>query len=116
MTRGEIYRTRDRAPEGGNKPDFYVIASRTFIAENEDISTVVCAPVYSEVIGVSTEVVVGPEDGLPKTSSIRCDFLSLIFKSKLTHYVGSLSPEKVEELDRALAVALGLEPGRAVLP
>ena len=108
MTRGEIYRTEERAPERGGKPGFYVVVSRSFIAENEDVSTVVCAPVYSQVLGLSTEVVLGPEEGLPRVSSVRCDFLALMFKRKLTTFVASLPPRKVEELDRALAVALDL--------
>jgi len=108
LTRGEIYRTEERAPERGGKPGFYVVVSRSFIAENEDVSTVVCAPVYSQVLGLSTEVVIGPEEGLPRVSSVRCDFLALMFKRKLTTFVASLPPRKVEELDRALAVALDL--------
>ncbi len=108
MTRGEIYRTQERAPERGGKPGFYVVVSRSFIAENEDVSTVVCAPVYSQVLGLSTEVVVGPEEGLPRVSSVRCDFLALMFKRRLTTFVASLPPRKVEELNQALAVALDL--------
>ena len=71
-------------------------------------STVVCAPVYSQVLGLSTEVVVGPDEGLPRVSSVRCDFLALMFKSKLTSFIASLPPRKLAELDRALAVALDL--------
>jgi hypothetical protein len=41
-------------------------------------------------------------------SSIRCDFLALMFKRKLTTFVASLPPRKLAELDRALAVALDL--------
>ncbi|HEV8254395.1 MAG TPA: type II toxin-antitoxin system PemK/MazF family toxin [Vicinamibacteria bacterium] len=108
MTRGEIYRTSERAPERGGKPGFYVVVSRAFIAENDDVATVVCAPVYSEVLGLSTEVVLGPMEGLPKTSAIRCDFLALLFKRKLTGFVGTLTPRKVAELNRALVVALDL--------
>jgi mRNA interferase MazF len=108
MTRGEIYRTAERAPERGSKPGFYVVVSRPFIAENDDVSTVVCAPVYSQVLGLSTEVVLGPDEGLPRASSLRCDFLALMFKRKLTTFVAALPPRKVVELDRALAVALGL--------
>ena len=108
MTRGEIYRTEERAPERGGKPGFYVVVSRSFIAGNEDVSTVVCAPVYSQVLGLSTEVVVGPEEGLPRVSSVRCDFLALMFKRRLTTFVASLPPRKVEELNHALAVALDL--------
>jgi len=108
LTRGEIYRTEERSPERGGKPGFYVVVSRSFIAENEDVSTVVCAPVYSQVLGLSTEVVVGPGEGLPRVSSVRCDFLALMFKRRLTTFVASLPARKVEELDRALAVALDL--------
>ena len=67
-----------------------------------------CAPVYSQMLGLSTEVVVGPGEGLPRVSSVRCDFLALMFKRKLTTFVASLPPRKVEELNRALAVALDL--------
>ncbi len=108
MTRGEIYRTAERAPERGGKPGFYVVVSRSFVAENDDVSTVVCAPVYSQVLGLSTEVVVGLEEGLPRVSSVRCDFLALMFKRKLTTFVSSLPPRKIAELNRALAIALEL--------
>ena len=110
MKRGEVYRTRERVSERGGKPGFYVVVSRSFIASHEDVSTVICAPVYSEVLGLSTEVVLGPEDGLPHVSAVRCDFLTLMFKSKLTQFVGTLSPIKIAELNRALAYALELSP------
>jgi mRNA-degrading endonuclease toxin of MazEF toxin-antitoxin module len=108
VNRGEIYRTRERIPERGHKPGFYVIVSRDFIAANEDVSTVICAPVYGDVLGLATEVVVGPESGLPRSSAIRCDFLTLMFKAKLTGFVGELPRSKVAELDSALARALDL--------
>jgi mRNA interferase MazF len=85
-----------------------MVVSRTFVAQNEDVSTVICAPVYSEVLGLTTEVVVGPEDGLPRTSAVRCDFLTLMFKSKLTQFISTLPAAKLNELNRALAHALGL--------
>ena len=108
MNRGEIFRTRERIAERGGKPGFYVIVSRDFIADNPDIDTVICAPVYSEVLGIRSEVVISKEDGLPRTCAIRCDFLMLLFKSKLTTFVAPLNPRKIEELNRALAYALQL--------
>jgi len=108
LRRGEIYRTREKVPERGPKPGFYVVVSRDFIARNEDVSTVVCAPVYSESLGLRTEVVIGSDEGLPQESSIRCDFLTLMFKRKLTYFVGTLTPDKQRELDRALSYALQL--------
>ena len=108
MTRGEIYRTAERRPERGDKPGFYVVVSRAFMTDNDDVSTIICAPIYSRILGISTEVVLGPDEGLPRSSAARCDFLSLLFKKRLTNFVGSLSSGKAEELDRALALALDL--------
>jgi mRNA-degrading endonuclease toxin of MazEF toxin-antitoxin module len=108
LNRGEIYRTREKNPERGYKPGFYVIVSRDFVAKNVDVSTVICAPVYSEMLGLRTEVRIGPAEGLPGESSIRCDFLTLMMKSKLTTFVGTLSDEKQQELNHALAWALQL--------
>lgn len=109
MKRGEIYRTQEKLPERGYKPGFYVVVSRSFVAGNDDISTVVCAAVYSEFLGLRSEVTLGVEDGLPHECSIRCDFLTLIFKRKLTNFVGTLSPGKLKELNRALRYALELD-------
>jgi Major Facilitator Superfamily len=47
VTRGEIYKTRERVAEREGKPGFDVVVSRAFVAENDDVSTVICAPVFS---------------------------------------------------------------------
>jgi mRNA interferase MazF len=108
MTWGEIYRTREKVSERGHKPGFYVVVSRDFVAQNDDISTVVCAPVYSDVLGLRSEVIIGPEEGVPRESSVRCDFLTLMFKRKLTGFVATLSEAKQAELMDALQQALQL--------
>lgn len=109
MRRGEVYRTSHKVPERGHKPGFYVVVSRDFVAENPDISTVISAPIYSEILGIRSEVVLGREDGLPKTSAVRCDFLMLVFKERLTSFVTTLSKQKLRELDSALRYALQLD-------
>jgi mRNA-degrading endonuclease toxin of MazEF toxin-antitoxin module len=109
VKRGEIYRTAARVTERGDKPGFYVVVSRSFIAQNEDVSTVVCAPIYSELLGLSTEVSVGAAEGLPQSSSVRCDVLTLMFKGRLSGYVSALTGRKLVELDRALATAVDLD-------
>ncbi len=50
------------------------------------------------------------EEGPPRTCAIRCDFLTLMFKSKLTHFMTTLSEIKLAQLNRALAHALELPP------
>jgi mRNA-degrading endonuclease toxin of MazEF toxin-antitoxin module len=109
VTRGEIYRTAERLPERGAKPGFYVVVSRQFVLDNQDISTAICAPVYGEILGLATEVAIGPEEGVARTSAIRCDFLMLMFKRKLTTLAGRLTSIKLRELDRALSCALDLK-------
>ena len=108
MRRGEIYWTGTRVAERGDKPGFYVVVSRNFIARNDDISTVICAPVYSQILGIRSEVEIGPDEGLPHRSAIRCDFLMLMLKSKLTGFVGILPAHKIQELEQALKYALDL--------
>ena len=51
----------------------------------------------------------GANEGLKHDSSIFCDQLVSIPKSALTRFIGTLSPNKVRELDNALAVALDIE-------
>lgn len=70
------------------------------IADDEDRT--------ADFLGLRSEVTLGIADGLPHESSIRCDFLTLMFKQKLTHFVGTLSASKVKELNRALRYALEL--------
>ncbi len=109
MKWGEIYRTRGRLSERGRKPGFYVVVSRDFIAGQDAVSTVICAPVYGEVLGLRTEVVIGEADGVPRQCAIRCDFLALMFKEKLTGFVATLSAGKQLALKQALGHALQLD-------
>ena len=108
MKWGEVYRSRDKIAERGYKPGYYVVVSRDFVAENDDVSTVICAPVYSEVLGLRTEVLVGSDEGLPRDSAIRCDFLMLMLKRNLTGFVSTLPASKQGQLRQALATALQL--------
>jgi mRNA-degrading endonuclease toxin of MazEF toxin-antitoxin module len=108
VNRGDVFRTQHAPPERGSKPGYYVVVSRQFIVDNDDVATVVCAPIYGEVLGIATEVVIGSSEGVPKRSAVRCDFLMLMFKHKLSTHAGTLAGRKLGELDRALAIALDL--------
>jgi mRNA interferase MazF len=54
-------------------------------------------------------VLVGVEEGLKHESSIHCDELVSLPKTALTNYIGMLSPEKLEALNKALLVALEIQ-------
>ena len=106
MRRGEIYRVR--RPEGDPKRHrSYVVVSRQPLIDSR-YSTVICAPVFSQGDGLLTQVAVGQHEGLKHESWIMCDNLVSIRKHDLTDFVGSLSPEKLLKMDRALALALDL--------
>ncbi len=72
-------------------------------------SSVICAPVYTNRLGLRTEVPVGPEEGLKHPSSLHCDRLVSIEKARLTSYVGALKPESLRDLREALRAALAVE-------
>ncbi len=73
------------------------------------VSTVVCAPVYTACHGLSSEVPVGPDEGLRHDSSVHGDALVSLPKAILTHFVGSLPAARLADLDRALVAALGID-------
>ena len=81
------------------------MVSRQVLIDSK-FSTVICAPIYSAYHGLSTQILVGIEQGLKHDSSIHCDDLVSLPKSVLTDYVGSLPPTKLVELNRALRAAL----------
>jgi mRNA interferase MazF len=85
----------------------FLVVSRKVLIQSR-FSTVICAPVYSSYTGLSTQVAVGVEEGLKHDSSIHCDELVSLQKAVLTDFVGRLSNHKMEEVNRALRVALEL--------
>ena len=69
----------------------------------------ICAPIYTSREGLSTQVVVGASEGLKHESSVHCDGLVSLPKTALTNFVGALPSRKLDELKRALRVALDVE-------
>ena len=107
MKRGDLYLVRKPGSRDPRKQRVFAVVSRQALIDSR-FSTLICAPVYSRHDGLSTQVRVGPEQGLKQDSSIHCDELVSLPKTMLTHYVGSLSVGKITELDCALAVAVGI--------
>jgi len=64
--------------------------------------------VFTQGEGLSTQVAVGPDEGLKHPSWIMCDNLLSLRKTDLTDYIGSLSRSKLVEMNRALRMALDL--------
>lgn len=108
MRRGEVWRCDAHLAERGNKPGYYIVVSRPYVAEAAQIATVAVVPIYSELLGLSTEVRVGPQNGVPHPSAARGDFITSVFKAMLSRRTGQLSEAQLESLDEALRIALDL--------
>lgn len=106
MNRGDLYRVR-RPPDDPKPARTFVVVARTALVASR-FPRIVCAPVHSLRHGIATEVAVGIDEGLVHDSAIRCDELYSLQRSSLTDFIGSLSPAKMVQLDRALKVALDL--------
>ena len=106
MRRGEVYRV---FKPGGDTKQYraFVIMSRQTLIDSR-FSTVICAPVFSNGEGLSTQIAVGFDEGLKHLSWIMCDNLVSVRKSELTNYLGTLSKSRLAELDYALKMALEL--------
>jgi mRNA interferase MazF len=107
MRRGDIYRVYK--PQGDTKQHrLFVIVSRQALIDT-GYATLVCAPIFTDGAGLSTQVAVGASEGLKHDSWIVCENLRSVPKTEFAQYVGSLTWSKLTALNRALAIALGID-------
>ena len=105
MKRGELYRVYKPHSRDPKRYRVFVVASRQEVLDSK-FSTVICVPIYTNCTGLETQVDVGIEEGLKHDSCIFCDEIVSFPKSMLTDFIGSLSEEKLQELNEALKIAL----------
>jgi mRNA interferase MazF len=108
MRRGELYRVYKASAGDPRRYRVFVVISRQTLLDSR-FSTAMCAPVYSSFDGLSTQIPVGVDEGLKHDSSIHCDELISIPKSALTYFIGTLASSKIAALNRALAIAVGID-------
>ncbi len=73
------------------------------------LSRVTVAPITSTIRGLSTEVAVGPANGLDHPSVVSCDNVVTVLKSTLGRQIARLHPEQEVALTAALHAAFDLE-------
>lgn len=71
------------------------------------LHTVMVAPVTSTIYGAPSEVIVGVDEGLKHESAINLDHVQTVEKLKLKRFIGSIGPEKMAAVCRALEIAVG---------
>lgn len=105
VSRGELYRVSKPTKRDPKNFRIFLVVGRQEVIDS-NYSTVICAPVYSNCLGIKTEVEIGIDEGLKHHSCVRCDELFSLHKSALTNYVGQLSFGKLSEISKALKIAL----------
>ncbi|NUT35486.1 MAG: type II toxin-antitoxin system PemK/MazF family toxin [Hamadaea sp.] len=73
------------------------------------LKSITVAPITSTVRGLSTEVSVGPANGLAHNSVVSCDNITTVPQSAIGRLLGYLKADQEAELAQAIAAAYDLE-------
>jgi mRNA interferase MazF len=102
VRRGEVWLYTFRKPD---KQRPVVIMTRDEVIPL--LQTVTVAPVTSTIYGAPGEVIIGPDEGLKHKSAMNLDHLQTVSKKGLHTFLGTIKPEKMPAVCRALGIALG---------
>lgn len=102
MRRGEIRWYRFAKPD---KKRPVVMLTRD--SALDFLGEVTIAPVTSRIRDIPTEVVLGPEDGMPRECAVNADHLQTVARGRIGPLIATLTEGRMEELRRALLFALG---------
>lgn len=72
------------------------------------LSRVTIAPITTTIKGLSTELAVGPANGLDRDSVVSCDNISTVPVAALGRAIGYLLPAQEPALSRAIQAAFDL--------
>lgn len=103
MQRGEIWWAELAAP-AGRRPVLLLSRNEAYVVRQ----LVTVAPITTRIRRIPTEVLLGPEDGVPKPCVVNLDTITTIPKQSLAEPIGPLSREKLAAVERALKFALAL--------
>lgn len=90
-----------------DKPRPVVVLTRELVRPH--LSRVTVAPITTTIRGLSTEVPVGPANGLDGACVVSCDNIVTIPVAALGSQVGVLLPNQEETLSGAIRAAFDLE-------
>ncbi|MDJ0727411.1 MAG: type II toxin-antitoxin system PemK/MazF family toxin [Prochloraceae cyanobacterium] len=112
MIRGEVYDARldpiEGSEQGGNRP--IIIVSRDTINQSSPLIIGVPCTTYrpNRRIYPSQIVIIAPEGGFDKDTIALGEQLRAISKTRLMAKRGNISPQILQQLNRALSIALDL--------
>ena len=106
MNRGEIRWYTFRPPD---KRRPVLILTRSDVIDQLD--EIIVAPATRTIRGLTTEVVLSPEDGMPVLCALNFDHVSLAQRDRIGAALCYLPESRWPEVRRALLVACGFEAG-----
>lgn len=102
LNRGEIRWYTFRVPDK-RRPVLILARDEVSSALNE----IIVVPATRTIRGLSTEVSLTPEDGMPLVCALNFDHLSLAQKDRLGAVICTLPTSRWPEVERALLIACG---------
>jgi mRNA interferase MazF len=102
VARGEV-----RWADLGAKTRPVVLLTRDRVINR--MSSVLVAPCTTTIRSLPSEVPLDRTDGMPKTCVVNLDNVSSVLPTELGRLITKLSPDRMEQVCDALAVAVGCE-------
>jgi mRNA interferase MazF len=107
MRRGEIRWYTFAAPDK-HRPVFLLTRDEVIDSLNE----IIAVPATRTIRGLSTEVLLSPDDGMPASCALNFDHVGIAQRSRLGAVLATLSALRWPEVETALLIACGFEPRR----
>ena len=104
MDRGEVWWARLPAPIG-MRP-VLLVSRKAAYAVRRSISI---ALITSKIRDIPVEVLLGPQDGMPRRCVVNCDEVHTVSTSVLDNRLTTLDDRKMEAVADAIRFALGVE-------
>ena len=103
MKRGEVWWANLPEPIG-KRPVILLSRDEAYSVRN----AATLAEVTTRIRGIPVEVLLGPDDGLPKKCVANLDTIVTIRKELLIERITLLQKDKIDQIDDAIKFALGL--------
>ena len=103
MRKGEVWWAK-LPPPLGRRPVILLSRDEAYTVR----SAISVAEVTTRIRGIPVEVVLGPEDGLPKRCVANLDTIVTIRKELLIERITILRNEKIEQIEAAIKFALSI--------
>jgi len=104
VKRGEVW-WAELGPPAGRRPVLLLSRNEAYAVRE----LVMVAPLTTRIRGISSEVSLGDEDGVPRACVVNLDTITTIAKASLRERLTALSGEKCRAVEKALHFSLGLE-------